>query len=1074
TLTTFGQNYNVSLLGASNNITTDTTFINTGSVTLGDAVTDTTTFAGGLDTTAASGTSTAGRIRTTNSQMDLGDTSMSANTNLDSGNAALNIASVTDGVNSFTLNLQDNGGTGDVTFAGGVTINTLTTNAQAYAVNFHGGGVIDTDTNFANTGGLALGDDTTDSLTFTGGLSTGTNPVSTAGTVATVNTSMDLGAVTMGANTFLQSGTGPINVTSITDGASSFTLNLQNAGGTGDVTFIGGVTVNGLTTNAQGYGVVFSGGGTIDTATTFNNTGTTQFGDASGDVMNFIGGVTAIAGAVNVAGTINTTNANATLGAVNIIDGEALTVDTGTGAGNIVISSISGSTTTTTGENVTLISGSGTTTVSGTIGTDIGILTLQENAGTSTGAVSLEGNVMVHTLTTFAQNYAVSLTGGGTITTAVTFNNTGGVQIGDATADTFTFTGGVDNGTSAVTAAGQINTTNADAIFDDGILVVDGQTLTLDTGAGTGNISISTITGSVTTTTGENVRLISGAGTTTVTGNIGTDIGILQLQENAVTSTGAVTFEGNVEVNSLATFGQNYNVVLQGAANTITNAVTFNNTGGVTIGDGAGDVNTFTGGVTSTASVTNISGTLNTVDTDIELGSTANGVIFNTDITISTNGGSGGDVTVAGEIVAGANTVTIDSGIVGDISMTNANNVMGNITVTSANNVSIRENDNITQGGAWVAGGDVALDAGGSNVILADNDNEFGTLSITANEATVTEKGGTELAATNVAGTYALTTMDDGADAGNVTQSGTVAASTLEIDASGQVDLPLNNSVGTLQNSISVGGFKFIDSNDLIVANIDSGNGRLEIISTGNFFLNGVVNSGSGTIAVGTRGAGEFIAGAAGNILTTTGSSVNDAVIYGNTGAGTVLGSIGIDDIQNNTTYPQPSTSTVMGLILLLQEPVSIITPPVTGSNLGGDTVIVGDPFAFEVPFAFAGLDDEDLEEFLEGFLEGELGEIEIGVINIGDGDLQVSEELLAKLKKELSTEAKQDLLDAMQSLLAGGIDIREADLPEGLIYLENSRGESVVIPLSLLFEYLGRLLSEQEKNELLDAANSL
>ncbi|MEM6602239.1 MAG: hypothetical protein AAF649_12725, partial [Verrucomicrobiota bacterium] len=47
TLTTFGQNYNVSLLGASNNITTDTTFINTGSVTLGDAVTDTTTFAGG-------------------------------------------------------------------------------------------------------------------------------------------------------------------------------------------------------------------------------------------------------------------------------------------------------------------------------------------------------------------------------------------------------------------------------------------------------------------------------------------------------------------------------------------------------------------------------------------------------------------------------------------------------------------------------------------------------------------------------------------------------------------------------------------------------------------------------------------------------------------------------------------------------------------------------------------------------------------------------------------------------------------------------------------------------------------
>ncbi len=73
-----------------------------------------------------------------------------------------------------------------------------------------------------------------------------------------------------------------------------------------------------------------------------------------------------------------------------------------------------------------------------------------------------------------------------------------------------------------------------------------------------------------------------------------------------------------------------YNVAINGSGGTITNAVTFSNTGTVTLGDASGDSITFTGGVTATApSQVNIAGTVQSTNTAISIGDSGHSNSFN-------------------------------------------------------------------------------------------------------------------------------------------------------------------------------------------------------------------------------------------------------------------------------------------------------------------------------------------------------------------------------------------------------------------------------------------------------------
>ena len=279
TLNTANQPYNVSFNGATNSVTTDTNFLNTGTVTLGDAATDSITFAGGLATTGNASNPTtvnvAGTVATTDAQMDLGAVTLMANAELDTGTAAassMNVGAVTGGGFALTLDsgadaaaditvasvdnvsaltIRDSGGTtftgtvgagapgtltitdttGTVAFQDNATITTLITANQPYNVSFTGAtNSVTSDTNFLNTGTLTLGDAATDSITFAGGLATtgnATNPttVNIAGTVATTNTQMDLAAITLTGDATLSAGAGGITLNGPLDGNQALVLN---------------------------------------------------------------------------------------------------------------------------------------------------------------------------------------------------------------------------------------------------------------------------------------------------------------------------------------------------------------------------------------------------------------------------------------------------------------------------------------------------------------------------------------------------------------------------------------------------------------------------------------------------------------------------------------------------------------------------------------------------------------------------------------------------------------------------------------------------------------------------------
>jgi len=196
----------------------------------------------------------------------------------------------------------------NITFTGALVTPTLNTTDQGYNVNLHGGCTITNDTSFLNTGTTTIGNNAGDSSTFTGGLVATAGPVNIAGTVATTNTAMTLGATSQTANSTLKSGEGAITVASMT-GDFDLTLQSDETGATGGVTFTGNLTANDLITFIKGYSVTLQGtSNEIDSETNFLNTGTTTIGNNAGDSSTFRDGLISTSGPVSIAGTITVSN----------------------------------------------------------------------------------------------------------------------------------------------------------------------------------------------------------------------------------------------------------------------------------------------------------------------------------------------------------------------------------------------------------------------------------------------------------------------------------------------------------------------------------------------------------------------------------------------------------------------------------------------------------------------------------------------------------------------------------------------------------------------------------------------
>ncbi|MEI7780508.1 MAG: hypothetical protein WCJ18_01110, partial [Planctomycetota bacterium] len=474
--------YAVSLLGNGSEIQNAVTFSNTGGVTLGDGG-DVLTFNGGI-TSIASGTTLAGTVVTPDVIAAFDGLTLAGNSviNTGTGPGDITIGSITGGTKDLqlisgsgtttvsgaatglgTVTLQEDAATstGAVTFQGDLSATTLTTFARGYSVVFQGAAsTITTATKFLNTGAVALGNDPTDVTTFTGGLDTTAGPSGTtvAGTIATTNTAMDLGAVTLASDAVTESGSGGITIASVTAPGLAYGLTF------GSPTQTGGVTVTGDITMAVGSLVALSGGFDVSLLGTTNaigvasliNTGVLQLGDATGDTFSFAGGLTATSqSAVKIAGLIEAKNSAITLGGVTLLAA------------------------------TTLRSGSGTiATGSVTDGAGLFGLTLGGDAFGSeaqTGTITLAGNVTLDGLSTIAGAYGVALTGSSNeITQAVTFNNTSFVTFGDGSGDVTLFTGGV----SIPSVTGNTNLI--------GTIRSAGKAITFDNTKLTGNATIDT------------------------------------------------------------------------------------------------------------------------------------------------------------------------------------------------------------------------------------------------------------------------------------------------------------------------------------------------------------------------------------------------------------------------------------------------------------------------------------------------------------------------------------------------------------------------------------------------------
>ncbi len=576
TLTMANAGYNVSFTGALTTLTNDTSFLNTGTVTLGDAATDVILFAGGVNTIGAgsnpSATNVFGVVRTSGDQLDFGPLTLLGNSAIDTTNsggsvagAALNVGAITGGGFSLGLNsgtggaitvggaaddistltiTQSNGATfqstlggttpGAVTitdsedgqtvaFLGNTSITTLTTANAGYNVSFTGAlTTLTNDTSFLNTGTVTLGDAATDVILFNGGVNTtgaGSNPSATNvfGVVRTSGDQLDFGPLTLLGNS---------------------TIDTTNNGGS-----VAGAALN--------LGAITGGGFSLGL-----NSGT--------------GGAITVSGAADDISTLTITQSN------------------------------------------------GATFQSTLGGTTPGAVTITDSEDGQT--VAFQGDTSITTLTAANAGYNVSFAGAvSTLGNDTSFLNTGTVTLGDAATDVILFDGGVNttgagSNPSATNVFGMVRTSGDQLDFGPLTLLGNSTIDTTNSGGGVAGaaLNLGAITGG-----GFSLGLNSGTGGAITVSGAADGISILTITQSngttfqstlGATTPGAVTitdsedgqtvaFQGNTSITALTTVNAGYNVSISGALTTISIDTSFLNTGTVTLGDAATDVILFDGGL---------------------------------------------------------------------------------------------------------------------------------------------------------------------------------------------------------------------------------------------------------------------------------------------------------------------------------------------------------------------------------------------------------------------------------------------------------------------------------------------
>ena len=486
-----------------------------------------------------------------------------------------------------------------------------------------------------------------------------------------------------------------------------------------------------------------------------------------------------------------------------------------------------------------------------------------------TAARTLAGSIIQTVAVDGAQNLTITgnLDLNGAITQVAVFAVSGTTDLGAnvTTTGTQTYSG-------AVTLSADVTLTSSDDNFTFSSTVdsADSTARDLTLSAGSGTIGISNAIGGI-----QELDLI----TITQSGGVTFSDAINADTVTLTDTTGSVTFAGSTALETLNTASQDYNVILNGDSNAITDAVTFSNTGYVTLVSG-GDTSVFTGGVTAAIpSQINIGGTVQSTNTAIVLGASGSHVIVLTaNSTIS--GNTSGAISLNGT-VNGAYTLTLNSTAATTFAATVGNSApLTAITTNSGgtvvfNTTAITTNGVQTYNEAATLGGNITFTTTGNHIVFAstlNSDDTTRTLDIVAGAGNTTFTGavggsaalgnttiGTAVltgAAIKAQGTLAITNsgtseidgvISDGgsalaltkAGAGSLTLSGTNTYTGTSTISAGSIIIGADAGLGAAPGSASAGHFVFASG----------GSGTLNTTASFTLHVNrGIALTGNGII----------------------------------------------------------------------------------------------------------------------------------------------------------------------------------------------------------------------------------
>jgi CHAT domain-containing protein len=366
-----------------------------------------------------------------------------------------------------------------------------------------------------------------------------------------------------------------------------------------------------------------------------------------------------------------------------------------------------------------------------------------------------------------------------------------------------------------------------------------------------------------------------------------------------ITQSGAVTVTGNTTLNAT----NNGNITLNAANNfnrlavTNGNNVTLNDTNGINLGSST------------------ISGSLN----------------------LTTNG----DITQSGNLRITGSTI-LDAGAANDITLDRANN-FSHVAVTNGNNVTLNDTNalnlgtstisgnldvtakgSITQSGNLSVAGSTTLDAGATNnITLNNNNNNFNTVSVTnGNNVTLNDTNAIELGTFTVSGNLDVTAN------GSLSTSGEINAGSVALIGSGGITLNGNITTSdTPSNTVAFTGPVTVATAITINTNNSTNSGNITFNDT----LNGpgdlTLDAGRGDIAfkgiVGISPLGNLLINSAHDVTAAAAITADSITQVAGSGTTTFNGAlntnspIGIDLNGNEFVFTNPVSTTNNGNVTI-------------------------------------------------------------------------------------------------------------------------------------------------------------